>query len=254
MRGNKSINSFLQSYEIGPLEDKIIDDCIHEMEAVISNGTVKNIPSIRYFVEIRLRLMKDEILLSLCLSIGLFTLLHFLERTLNLILHMDTVIGIAPFLVVPIFMSIVRSKRTRMFEFEAVSWLGMNRTLAIKLSINQMLAIALLLITWIMAGIAGDEFILNRFFFSMTIFEVVLISMLQLGRSSINGAGFLVAAFIVAAVALSRSTALLLWIYHVDSILLCFIICVTVICAQLIVKRYSSKITFENEVLKWNLG
>lgn len=254
MRSDKNVNAFLQSYEIAPAARKEIDYCIHELKSVITNSTVRNIPSMRYFFEIQLKLMKDEVMLSLCFSIGLFALLQFLERILNLTLHMDTVIGIAPFLIVPVFLSIIKSKRARMFEMEAVSWLGMNRNIVIKLSINQMLAIVLILLVWIMASISGGMFLFNRFLFSMILFEGTLIGMLLLGKFSINGAAIIVTTLMITTLYLSRSTVILLWVYHMNSILLGLITVLTIIFGQFIVKSYANKISFENEVLEWNLG
>lgn len=254
MRNKSSVEQLLKTYEVAQPEEKQIVECMKYAKNAMQIKRVRHDDSLWFFLETQMKFMTREIIFSFFISLAVMFLLQIsklFSRADNL---MAVSVGVAPFLVVPIIISVVKSKNDGMLELETASRFGLQKILAARTIINQALAILMITFIWLVCGIGLNDFSTNRLFFSLISFEITSICFLWFGKSSAKTGGFFATGWMVAMLIFLSWEKAVRWMEAVNSVALFLITAMFVGAGMMAIYVHMKNISFESEETKWNLG
>ena len=254
MRDNGAVETFLKSYEIPEPDERQVSECIKHAKNIMKVNKVPRDDSLRFFLETQMKYMRGEVVFSVCFSIGMLLLLAmtmFWELSNDLL---KTSVEMAPFLVTPIFISIKKSRFYGMMELEMACKHSLQKILAARILLNEILGVLVLSLFWLAGGVSMENFEMNRLFFSLISFSVTCICFLWFGKKSIRTGVFAGAAWTLLTMILLSWDAVIPWMIAINSVALFLITLVMGIVVVMVTGRYIKQISFESEELKWNFG
>lgn len=254
MGNNASVVELLKTYEIVQPGEAQIATCIEQSKQAAQRKKVRRDETFWFFIETQLRFMRREIAVSFLISLVVMLILQlsrFFSKTDN---FGEIMVGVAPFLVVPIMLSIAKSKRNRMLELETASKFSLAKILAVRTIINQALAIIMLSLIWLLSSVSLKDFSLNGLFFSLISFEIATICFLWFGKSSVKTGVFSVAGWTGMMMFFLSWENAVFWMQAVNSVALFWITVMLIGIGMLAIYAYMKNISFESEETRWNLG
>lgn len=254
MKSDVNLTELLNTYEIAQPDEAQIKKCIQQSKQAVQIKKVRRDDTLWFFIETQLKFMRREIAVSFLLSLVVMLILQlsrFFSKTDN---FFKIMVGGAPFLVVPIMLSIAKSKRNRMMELETASKLSLAKILAVRTIINQALAIIMLFLIWLLSGVGLKDFSMNGLLFSLISFEIAAIFFLWFGKSSIKIGVFSVVGWTVMMLIFLSWEKAVLWMEAVNSVALFWITLMLIGFGMMMIYAYIKNISFESEETKWNLG
>lgn len=254
MGNNTSVVDLLKTYEIVQPGEAQIAMCIEQSKQVAQRKKVRRDERLWFFIETQLRFMSSEVVKSFLFSFGVILVLQvfrFFSNTDNLVKMM---VGVAPFLVVPIILSIVKSRRNKMLELESASKFSLVKVIAVRTIINQALAILLIFLIWLFSSVSLKNFALNGLFFSFISFEIAMICFLWFGKSSVKTGVFAVAGWTGMMLIFLSWEKAFFWMEAVNTMALFLITMVLIGISMMVIYGYIKNISFESEEVKWNLS
>ena len=254
MKHKASVETLLRTYEIAQPDETKIRACIQQVEEIMKTEQKENGKDLRFFLETQLRFMRGEIVLSFVFSIGLMILMQMFNLFPNGNTAMGAVVGTAPFLVVPVIFSVVKSNSYGMMELEMASKWGIEKIIATRLFGNQVIALLVITILWLIASAGEQIFQLQWLFFAILSFEVTTICFLWFGKSSLKGGLCWTMGWVgVLLFVLSRKETFQ-FIEKVSSIAM-FVLVLGMIGMSIFAGiRYIQRVSMEREEMKWNLS
>lgn len=254
MGNNASVIELLKTYEIAQPGEAQIATCIEQSKQVAQRKKVRRDERLWFFIETQLRFMSREVVTSFLFSLGVMLVLQLFRFFANTDYLVKFMVGVAPFLVVPIILSIVKSNRNKMLELESVSKYSLVKVIAVRTIINEALAILMIFLIWLFSSASLKNFALNGLFFSLISFEIAAISFLWFGKSSVKRCVFSVAGWTgMMWIFLSWEKALF-WMEAVNTMALFLITMVLIGISMMVIYGYIKNISFESEEAKWNLS
>lgn len=254
MKSDVNLTEFLNTYEIAQPEESQITDCIKRAKQVVQIKRVQRDERLLFFIETQLKFMKGEMIFSFLASIGLMIMIKFFQSFVKVKFFSEISVGIAPFMVVPIIYSIAKSKKVGMLELESVSKIGLQRIIALRIIVNQALAILMISLIWWASCATLENFTMNRLYFSLISFEIAAICFLWFGKSSIKAGVFSVAAWTGMMLIFLSWEKAFFWMQTVNSMALLLITMALIGISTIVIYEYVKNVSFESEETKWNLG
>ncbi len=254
MKSDVNLTELLNTYEIAQPDEAQITKCIQQSKQAVQIKKVRRDDTLWFFIETQLKFMRREIAVSFLLSLVVMLILQlsrFLSKTDN---FFEIMVGGAPFLVVPIMLSIAKSKRNKMLELETASKFSLAKILAVRTIINQALAIIMLSLIWLFSSVSLKSFSMNGLLFSLISFEIAASCFLWFGKSSVKTGVFSVAGWTgIMLIFLSWKKAVI-WMEAINSMALLLITMALIGISTMVLYGYVKKVSFESEEEKWNLG
>lgn len=254
MRDDKSLEQLLNTYKITQPDEKQLAICVENAKNTIRQKKVRRVHSFWFFIETQVTYMKREMVFSFIVSLMVMLLLQFSSFFLTENYFMEITVGIAPFWVVPIILSFMKSRKYEMLEFESVSKFGIAKIIVVRAIVNQALAILMIFFIWLLSSASLEKFSLNYLFFALISFEVASVCFLWFGKASIKNGIFSVAGWSVSIMLLLCQEEILLVVYAVNSMTLFMIALILLGASLMTLYGYIKTISFEREDERWSLG
>ncbi|MBQ8519477.1 MAG: hypothetical protein IJ455_07760 [Agathobacter sp.] len=254
MKNNKSLVQLLNTYEIVHPNESQIVECIKQAKQAVQTERVRRDEKLWFLIETQLKFMRGEIALSLFFSFSAIVLLHFLRFFSKTDYLFGIIVGVAPFLVVPIMLSIVKSKQNGMLELETASKFSLAKIIAVRTIINQALAILIIFGVWLFSSVSWKSFSLNVLLFSLISFEMAAICFLWFGKSSIKSGVFSVAGWTGLMLIFLSWEKAIFWMQAINTLALFFLTVASIGISMMAIYGYIKNISFEREEEKWSLS
>ena len=254
MRTDKGLEQFLNTYEISQPGEKQIAMCVDFVKKKLQKKKVRRTSSYCFLVETQMRYMKGEIVVSFMVSLLAMVLLQFTNFFLSQNYFMEITVGIAPFWIVPIILSLMKSRKQGMLELEASSKFSIPKVIAVRVIVNQALAIFMIFSIWLLSSASLESFAWNRLFFAFISFEVASVCFLWFGKVSTRNGLFSVLMWSVVMMTLLVQEEMIIFMQMVNSMALFLITLILMGVSWMVLYRYIKSISFEREDERWNLS
>lgn len=254
MKDDAKAAELLRAYTVTQPDESRMMECVEQARSALPIRSVRRAHSLWFFIETQIKFMKWEMVFAFLFSVGLMLLLQMFQSLLKVEFFSEISVGIAPFLAVPIICSIVKSKREGMLELEAVSKIGLQRIVTVRIIMNQALAIIMIFLIWFAGSIAVEDFVMNRLLFSLISFEITSICFLWFGKSSVKTGVFFTAGWMVMMWFLLAWDKAEVWMQKANSMVLGLIMVSLIGISQMVLYGYIRNLSFESEEAGWNLG
>lgn len=253
MKDSGTIKNLLKKYDIPQVDENQISECIKVSRNAMMMKKVRRDDSLQFFVETQMQYMRKETVFSVCFVI---CLLFVLAVTRIMTLSDDLLnvsVGIAPFLVVPIIISMKKSKFYGMIELEMASKHSLKKIIALRIFFNQIMGAFVILLTWLLGGIRIKTFEINLLFFSFISFAIASITFLYFGKSAIKyGVSATLVWTLMTIIFLSWDKAVVCML-AINSMVLFAVTVMMGVAVAVTTVRYIKQVSFESEEEKWNL-
>lgn len=255
---DKELEKFLETFEVPGFSEAAKRKCIDNMK----NAAKPTAKEQRFFLFDLMKiqftyLWKERILYLFAVSLFAAVLLIFLlltgsEAEMRMTGFVVNV-GMAPLFIIPMLISLYRSKKARMGEFEAACKYDLRKMVVSRLLVNGVVAFAVMILLWVAVGIRTYDFAMSRLFLSLIVYNVTLICSLWFGRKSMTRGILGSAVWLTAAGVLMGSDTRISIIYEADSFVSFAGLAVSCAALACVIYKYAKNTSFEGEDARWNL-
>ena len=254
MKSSIAVENLLNTYEIPKPDPKHMETCVRQAKLAVQTKEVRREASPWFLIESQIKYIRGEILLSFLISLVAILLLQFAKVISGNDAWMEITIGAAPFLLVPIVLSLVKSRKNGMLELETASKFGVAKIIGVRILINQALAIGMIVMMWLFSSVALEMFALNRLLFSLIFFETASICFLWFGKASVKSGIFSAAVWTGILLLFLSWEKAAFWMNAVNSVVLILVTLAVIGISLLMIDVYRKEISLESEDTKWNLS
>ena len=256
---DKDINSLLEAFEVPAASIDAKIKCINNVKAMLPQPSSTRLLSMWGLVRAQASYMgKIEmacfhfvftIVSMIALHIGASP---FTDEALVSLCSLKVSISLAPFLVLPLIITLVRSHKVGMVELEDSCKYNLQKIVVARLLISGVVALCAIIILWIIAGQQIGNHSIGRLFYSVASYNISLILCLWFGkRTMVKG--------IIASVAwtgfvcvIVQSEGVVLAIGNISRYVSFEVFLVSIVASILAAAQYIKFTSYESENIRWN--